>query len=423
MLHAAQLKRSGLKRLALCALLGLGVASASPASDLYQSALSKLIDHYYGWSTADLSALNTKYSALLRVQCAQEGESCPYDTARTVLGDLFKEMGDAHTNVRDPEGAERLREITQDLAVRRTGARTVRVEGGLLVVTIMPGSPAERDGLRQYDLLTQVNGQDAGKRQGENAPIGPNEFIRLERAGEPIVVTRERSGQRPVTLSLTTDLLKARDVPTLTWAGADKHTALITYPSFLSRDASELFLEKVQQAQKAGAERLIVDLRFNSGGSLIECVAAASTFAPVKYKTQYRRGSYTYTGVGGQERQLFGKQDRAQGSVWKGQVAVLVGPNTASCAEVFTFYAQKAGALAVGEQTRGVGNSGVIFEPLPDGGVLAVTILRAFTADDQPLPAFITPDVSAPLDIPALIGEGRDTTLDAALDALSAAGH
>ena len=101
-------------------------------------------------------------------------------------------------------------------------------------------------------------------------------------------------------------------------------------------------------------------------------------------------------------------------------MAVLVGPNTASCAEVFTYYARRAGAIVVGEQTRGVGNSGVLFEPMPDGGVLSLTVLRAYTDADEALPAFLTPDIAAPTDISALTAEGRDTTLEAALTALSA---
>lgn len=95
-------------------LLALPVAGASPASDLFRSATEQVAREYYGWSTADLKALSEKYDALLRVRCSDQGEACSYATGREVLTNLFKEFGDAHTNVRDPEGAERLREVTQD---------------------------------------------------------------------------------------------------------------------------------------------------------------------------------------------------------------------------------------------------------------------------------------------------------------------
>lgn len=404
-------------------LLALPGAGASPASDLFNAATTQVTRGYYGWSTADLGALNEKYGALLRVRCSAQGEACPYDTGRDVLKDLFKEFGDAHTNVRDPEAAERLREVTQDLAVQRTGARVVRVEGGLLVVSVMPGSPAEADGLRVFDLLTTVNAQAAGKRGEENAPIGPNEFVRLERAAQPINVTVRRPALAELSLSLSTRPLLARDVPTLSWAGADGRVAVIAYPTFLPRDASVLFLERLKEAQAAGARELIVDLRYNGGGSLTECVAAASIFAPVEYQSQTRYNggvsTYSYTGVNGTRGHFLNMKTVPPGSaVWKGPAAVLVGPNTASCAEVFTYYAQRAGATVVGERTRGVGNSGVVFSALPDGGVVSVTVLRAFNERGEALPEAITPDLLVPGDIAALTGEGRDVTLEAALRAL-----
>ncbi|GGM06079.1 S41 family peptidase [Deinococcus aerophilus] len=404
-------------------LLALSIAGASPASELFRAATEQVTREYYGWSTADLRVLSEKYGAMLRVKCAPEGEACSYATGREVLGDLFKEFGDAHTNVRDPEGAERLREVTQDLAVQRTGARVVRVEGGLLVVSVMPGSPAEEEGLRVFDLLTTVNGEAAGKRGSENAPVGPGEFIRLERAAQPIRVSVMRAATVPLNLILSTRRLQARDVPTLAWAGMDGKVAVISYPSFLSQDAAALFLTRVREAISGGARGLIVDLRYNGGGSLNECVAAASVFAPVEYRSQTRRGqavaTYRYTGLNGQSGRFLDRQIAPPGSaVWKGPSAILVGPNTASCAEVFTYYARRAGAVAVGEPTRGVGNSGVVFDALPDGGVVSVTVLRAFNEADQPLPDRITPDVLAPTDLRALTEQGRDLTLEAALGTL-----
>lgn len=67
-----------------------------------------------------------------------------------------------------------------------------------------------------------------------------------------------------------------------------------------------------------------------------------------------------------------------------------------------------------------MGNSGVVFDSLPDGGVVSVTVLRAFNEAGEPLPDRITPDVLAPGDIAALTEQGRDVTLEAALQALAA---
>lgn len=400
----------------------LGLAQASPASELFDAANRAVQTRYFGWSTADRAALGSKYAAVLAQKCAAQGDACDYATGRAVLGELLAELGDPHTNLRDPEGAERLAEVSQNRAVSRTGARVVRVTGGLLVVSVMPGSPAEAAGVQRFDLLTRVNGEAAGKdAAGANLAVGPNEFVRLERAGTPLAVTLRRAGAPDRDLALPTARLQARDEPTLAWAGPGGRTAVIQLPTFLSADSSELFLTRLGEAQSGGAAALIVDLRYNGGGSLGECVAAASAFGPVLYKSRWQGGGFTYGGVRGAEALAFlARAAKPDWNVWPGPLAVLVGPGTASCAEVFTYYARRAGAIVVGEQTRGVGNSGVLFEPMPDGGVLSVTVLRAYTDADEALPASLTPDISAPTDIAALTGEGRDTTLEAALTALSA---
>ncbi|WP_245557760.1 S41 family peptidase [Deinococcus apachensis] len=404
------------------ALLASLTAGASPATDLFDAATQAVQSRYYGWSTTDRKELGTKYAAVLAQKCAPQGDACDYTTGRTVLSDMFTELGDPHTNIRDAEGAERIAEVTFGRAVNRTGLRVVRVAGGLLVVSVMPGSPAEGAGVRRFDLLTTVNGQAAGKdAAGKNLAVGPNEFTRLERAGTPLRVTVRRAGQPDRDLTLGTASLQARDEPTLSWTGPEGKTAVIDYPTFLASDSSELFLKRVGEARDAGAKALIVDLRYNGGGSLDQCVAAASTFGPVLYKTRWQGGGYTYGGLLGEEVLPFlARAARPDRNVWPGPLAVLVGPNTASCAEVFTYYARQAGAIVVGEKTRGVGNSGVVFQPMPDGGVLSVTVLRAYTDGDQPLPDAITPEVAAPTDIGVLTTEGRDTTLEAALTALRA---
>lgn len=375
---------------------------------------------YYGWATADFEQLLNTYSADLNQQCAPTGDTCTFDTARAVLKKLFEAYGDAHTNVRDPEGAERLREVMQDRAVPRTGLRTVRAEGGLLVVSVMSGSPAEQAGIQRFDLLAEVNGHPAGKRDDQDAEVGPNDFIRLERAAQPIAVLRRRAGTPDTALSLTTQQLRARDEPRLSWTGAGNKTALIDLPSFLADGTAQEFLKVVQKAQQQGAQQLVIDLRFNGGGSLRECVGAASVFGPVTYQMQQKGGQYSISGQDGQPAGLLNSLlPRSQNHLWNGPAAILVGKNTASCAEVFSFYAQGYGVTIVGENTKGVGNSGVVFYDLPDGGVVAVTILKAFDQNGRALPDHISPDVQVSENVAALTLLGRDTALEAALSVLN----
>ena len=386
----------------------------SPAASLFQQVGSVFVKSYYGWTPTDRRALLNKYAAKLKQRCAPSGPVCSYDTGRAVLTDMFDEFHDDHTSVRDAESAERLNEIQNDLIVPRSGARVIKLEQGLLVVGVQQGSPAEQVGLKLNDLIISVNGLPAGKDQAVDSAA----FVRLERTRTPLKLVLQRPGVLALTLSVTPTDLKARDEITLSYPRPG--TALINLPTFLSGDSAQGFLAKVKAARAAGARELIIDLRYNGGGRLDQCVAAASIFSPVIYQARFQNGSWSYGGVGGEQVPVLSARFDHSRPVWTGKAAILVGENTASCAEVFTFFAQKSGVRAVGSLTKGVGNSGVNFYGTPDQGLFSLTMLRAYDEQGHPLPAQITPDILAPTDITALVQGGQDTTLSAALRALSA---
>ncbi|WP_407538177.1 S41 family peptidase [Deinococcus radiomollis] len=431
-----------------------GVALSSPASELFRAASAVLTANYFGWSPTDRPALVSQYAAALDTQCAPLGDACSFDQGRAVVKDMLAQMHDAHTSIRDAEGAERLREVQQDLTVPRTGLRVVKTPLGLLVVGVLPGSPAETAGVLRFDLLVAVNGQATTESKSDSAvpvasattvasaatptpaaPFDPAAFVRLERQAAPITVSLLRAGQPPRPLTLTTTPMKARDVPILGWqqtlAG---RVAVIQYPTFLPADSAALFLKTLRQAQEDGAAGLVVDLRYNGGGRLDQCVQAASAFAPTYYQARTAQdswgmqNSWDYAAIDGlnsspdRVRRLFASGAASQSgtsqALWHGPAAILMDENTASCAEVFGFFAHQAGAILVGQPTKGVMNSGVTFFPLPDQGVMSVTMLRAYDLAGNPLPDHLEPDLDVPADLAALTGQGQDTVLAAALGAV-----
>ena len=431
-----------------------GTALASPATELFQAASTDLLDNYYGWSDLDRPALVARYAAALDSECAASGDACTYDQGRAVVRQMLTELHDAHTNIRDAEGAEWLREVQQDLTVPRTGLRVVKTGLGLLVVGVMPGSPAEAAGVQRFDLLTSLNGQPETGGVADSAA-----FVRLERQAAPIQADLLHAGQ-PRSLTLTTAPMKARDVPILSWQpGTAGKVAVIQYPTFLSVDSAELFLKALDEAQAGGAAGLVIDLRYNGGGHIDQCVQAASAFRPALYQAHVLLrmqihprvpqennrapgspaspaaaappapvpfGSWDYAALGGRSkspdsvrRALSGPDPDLQG-LWHGPAALLIDENTASCAEVFGFFAHQAGAVLVGQPTKGVMNSGVNFFPLPDHGVMSLTMLRAYDQAGQPLPDHLQPDMNVPVDLAALVEHGQDTVLETALKAVQA---
>ena len=465
-------------------------AAASPATDLFRAASGALSANYYGWSETDRPALISRYAAALDAQCAPHADACTFDQGRVVVREMLLQLHDPHTNIRDAEGAERLREIQDDLIVPRTGVRVIKTALGLLVVGVMPGSPAQAAGVRRFDLLTSVNGKTAvspekvstekvgpanvnAEKVGSEtvagdqtlaqsggdqsatevaapnpAVIDPAGFVRLERRQLPIALRISRAG-RSLALTLSTASLRARDVPILSWQpGAGGPVAVIEYPTFLPADSAELFLKTLRQAQAGGAAGLVIDLRYNGGGRLDQCVQAASAFVPTLYQARWlpvgtpgnsqttqnsqaaqngrQQTSWEYAALNGQiaspasVRKVLAAPNTSgpAPALWYGPVALLIGENTASCAEVFGHFAHTAGGLLVGQPTKGVMNSGVNFFPLPDHGVMSVTMLRAYDLSGQALPGRLQPDLDVPADLEALTARGQDTALQAALGAV-----
>ena len=393
-----------------------GAALASPATSLFQAASQALLGDYYGWSTADRAALVDQYRGTLDSACAAVQDSCSFDQGRTVIADMLRQLHDPHTNIRDPEGAERLREVQENLTVPRTGLQVSKTALGLLVVGVLPGSPAMQAGVQRFDLLREVNGEQAGT----GKPVDSAAFVRLERRAAPMVLLLTRGGQPGRTLTLTPAPMQAGDVPTLSVQdGPAGRVAVIQYPTFLAGNSAELFLKSLRAAQAQGATGLVIDLRYNGGGRLDQCVQAASAFLPTVYQARWAQGRSEFAALdGGAASPAAARQAAPDERLWRGKTVVLVGQNTASCAEVFGYFAQRAGALVVGEPTKGVLNSGVNFFPLPDHGVISVTVLRAYDAGGQPLPDHLEPDVLATTDVAILASSGQDRALQVAVASL-----
>lgn len=381
-----------------------GAAGASPASDLFQAGAATLQREYGGWSKADLGVLSEQYSGRLAQRC-QDHPACPSDTGRAVLAELLRDLHDPHTSLRDPDAARRVRAGMGGPQINSAGLRLTPVRAGLLVTAVTAGSPAERAGLQRWDVLIGVNGA---------APTLAG-FARAEQRTE-LRLKVQRAGQPPFELQLSPQVLPAGDLPSLAWQDG---AAVIMVPTFLQAGVADRFAELLRQVGRRGARLLVVDLRFNSGGRLDQCVPAASLFAPLAYHAQGQGRRYDLSAQDG--RLVSGASPGPAAPLWASPLAVLVGPATASCAELFAWSVQRsAHAQVIGEATRGVLNSAVDFFDLPGGVLLTVTTYRAYDGAGQALPERVQPDVVLKQDWPALLERGQDNLLGAALNQLKA---
>ncbi|MDX2359233.1 MAG: S41 family peptidase [Crocinitomicaceae bacterium] len=152
------------------------------------------------------------------------------------------------------------------------GALIRTVDDFVYVAEPYEGKPADIGGLRAGDRILSIDGKDMeGKTSSEvsTALKGPK--------GTDVIVKIMRNGGKIEEITITRDEIKLPDVP---YSGMlDNSIGYIKLNSFTntaSRDVKAAFT----QLKSEGMEQLILDLRGNGGGLLIEAVRIVNMFVP-----------------------------------------------------------------------------------------------------------------------------------------------
>ncbi|MCE2895531.1 MAG: S41 family peptidase [Flammeovirgaceae bacterium] len=160
-----------------------------------------------------------------------------------------------------------------------------------------PGFPAHRAGLKVGDEFISVDGKDAlGKSTSEVSNM---------LKGNPktdVEIAVKRMGQKDlIKVKLTREKIKINNV---TYQGLiDTDLGYIRLEEF-TPGASDEVKEAVLNLKKAGAKKLILDLRNNPGGSLFEAINIVNIFIPkgnevVSTKGKVEEWNKTYTTLNG----------------------------------------------------------------------------------------------------------------------------
>ncbi len=159
------------------------------------------------------------------------------------------------------------------------------------------GFPAHRAGLKVGDEFISVDGKDA---QGKSTSEVSNMLKGNPKTDVEIVV--KRMGQKDlIKVKLTREKIKINNV---TYQGLiDTELGYIRLEEF-TPGASDEVKEAVLNLKKAGAKKLILDLRNNPGGSLFEAINIVNVFIPkgnevVSTKGKVEEWNKTYTTLNG----------------------------------------------------------------------------------------------------------------------------
>lgn len=284
---------------------------------------------------------------------------------RGAIKGMLEALGDQHTFYMEPELFRRSTEELQGQKYEGIGAWVDVTQDYLTIISPMPGSPAEKAGLKPNDKIIAIDGVDMTGVDGETVRqkvLGPK--------GSKVVLTILRQGVEPFDVEIIRDSIK---VPTVEARMLEDNVAYVRLYTFGAETASDLksALRDLLAKKPVG---LILDLRYNGGGYLDTAIEVVSQFIG--------DGVVMYEEYGNGERITF--EAKKGGLATKIPLVVLINDGSASASEIVAGAIQDRGrGLLVGTRSFGKG-SVQTHQPLDnDQGAVSVTIARWLTPNGR----------------------------------------
>jgi carboxyl-terminal processing protease len=320
---------------------------------------------------------------------------------RGAIRGMLESLGDQHTSYMDPD---QFREANTEMQGDYEGIGAwVDTTGEYMVITSpMPGSPAEKAGLKNGDTIIAVDKEDMTHVDGTlvlRKVLGP--------AGTQVTLTILRKGvEKPFDVTITRAKIILASVESKMVGNNIAYIHVINFADDTNQE-----LEKALQALLAKKPKgLILDLRNNPGGYVKTAIEVVSQFIPAGVVMYEEHGDGTRNAYealpGGMATQI--------------PLVVLVNEGSASASEIVAGAIQDAGrGKLVGVTTYGKG-SVQVWTPLSnDQGAVRITIAHWLTPKGRQIHKIgIEPDIKVELseeDIQAKL----DPQLQKAIDLLS----
>lgn len=226
----------------------------------------------------------------------------------------------------------------------------INKDGGLKILNIYEGSPAEKAGLKENDIIIAVS-SDVAKPVEDWADLRKmpiDQAIKLIRGpkGTTVNILIIRDGKREK-VSVIRDkfnikFLKSKIIK--------EKIGYIKISDF-GGEVSDQFYKAMQMLDKDGAQSVIIDLRNNGGGKLNSVLDMCSWFS--KTNLPYVTILYTKGRTGPYKDVTVAKS--SVGKFKDKHIVVLQNGNSASASEIFSGYLKSLGAIVVGENSFGKG--------------------------------------------------------------------
>lgn len=321
---------------------------------------------------------------------------------RGAIKGMLEALGDKHTSYMTPDlFTQTSRQLNGD-EYEGIGA-WVDVRGEFLsIISPMPGSPAEKAGLKPGDLVVGVDGQDMTGVDGElvrQKILGPR--------GSTVKLTIQRKG---VEKTFEVEVQRAGiTVPTVSGRMLDSGVAYVRLYTFGDKTSADLraTLKDLMEKKPSG---LILDLRNNGGGYLKTAIEVTSEFIG--------DGVIMYEQYGDGRKQTF--EAERGGLALEIPLVVLINEGSASASEIVAGAIQDRGrGQLVGNVSYGKGSVQTVSQLKDEQGAVRITIARWLTPNGQTIHGKgLTPDVKVEITEEDIKAE-RDSQLDKAIELLT----
>ena len=408
------MKRLGVAWL-FCLLLSSGLAAQPIGFELFDFVARVLQDDYINPRGLNVDNVVEKYRTELLKKCPSLTD-CPYSNAQPVVKAMLKSFDDAHLVYSDYASSDSDTELGDPVTTGRYGFWVHPTSMVLAVSDVYARSPADSAGIRVGDVVVSVNDQPAspivlGKKLRELELSFVETTIKLRR-GDQLYTVRMRPTYSNILYPVLDDLGNSVFRIKMYEFGINLHDRLVH--------------DLIRTANTRGAKALILDLRYNEGGSGLTSLKIAAAFISQpsevsiekdgsRYRFQYNDGVIQWQDLNdATNKGVFEGQLRNPAS-FAGAVIVLTTAKTFSAAEHVAALLQSAKrAVVIGEATAGALDTGADYKQFKDLGTMYYGSSRYQNLKGEWLPSRVTPDVKI-----ADFASGQDDVLREAIKRLT----
>ena len=343
----------------------LAQATPSPQGDTIVEVWNSLAEQFVDKDAINLDAVRQgAIDAMIEAAQDSNGKADPDSLRQAAIMGMLKVINDPYSAYLDHSEYEMFVTNSQG-QFEGIGASVGLTDGRITILTPLPGTPAERAGIKTGDIVLEIDGISIEGWSLLETVIR----IRGPKGTAVNLLVQHVGDDPPASIRIVRGVI---ELESLHWEMLPDGLAHIKVSKFAD-NTDEALIEALEEIQEQGVSGLVLDLRDNPGGLLTTTVNMASQFV--------KKGLVFYL--------LDSDSNRSDYKVKPGglaldiPMAVLVNQFSASASEVLAGALQDHDrAVLIGTTTFGKGSAN-LHTALSDGSGLYFTIGRWYSPDGR----------------------------------------